>query len=89
MHETLWKEEILPSIKAKQLPGFIGMDLMKRNVGGEIEYTTMIRFESLEGIKQFAGQEYERAVVPVALQNLLKRWDKDCVHCDLVTQVSK
>jgi hypothetical protein len=47
---------------------------------GEVEFVTLMRFESLEAVRAFAGEDYEAAVVPVAARRLLSRFDARSAH---------
>ena len=41
---------------------------------------TMMRFDGLRDVRDFAGQNYERAVVPPKAQALLARCDERATH---------
>jgi len=41
----------------------------------EVEFMTIIQFDSLEAVKKFAGEDYEHAYVPAAAKKILKRYD--------------
>jgi len=40
-------------------------------------------FDSLDSVKEFAGNDYERAVVPEKAQKVLSRFDKKSRHYDV------
>jgi antibiotic biosynthesis monooxygenase (ABM) superfamily enzyme len=60
-YEQIVRNEVIPAIEARRIPGFRHIDLMRREVGGEVEFQTLMWFDSLEAIKAFAGEDYERA----------------------------
>jgi antibiotic biosynthesis monooxygenase (ABM) superfamily enzyme len=82
-YEQLLKSEIFHGIEAKELAGFRGIDLIRRRVGDEEEFVTIMRFESLEDVQAFMGDPYETAYVPEAAQEVLKRYDARSQHYEL------
>ena len=68
--------------------GFKGAAVLRRPVGDEVEFTTITRFESVEAIKKFAGEDYEAAHVAPRARELLSRFDARCVHSELVIETS-
>lgn len=83
-YEALLKNEILPGIQARRMPQYRGVDLMRRDSGRAVEFLTILWFDSLEGVREFAGQDYERAVVPDEARALLSRFDECSQHYDVV-----
>jgi hypothetical protein len=71
---------IFEGIGARKLPGFSGIDLHRRDVGEEVEFVTMMWFDSRADVTAFAGPDYETAVVPPAARALLKRFDAKSAH---------
>ena len=87
-YETLLKTEIFPGIAAKQVPGYRGIDLFRRTVGAEVEFLTVMWFDSLEAVRSFAGPDYEKAYVPDKARALLARFDDRSQHYDLRERLS-
>jgi heme-degrading monooxygenase HmoA len=59
-YEAFLKENFLPS--AAKLTGFRGAHVLRRQIpSGETEIVTLTRFDSIEAVKAFAGEDYERA----------------------------
>ena len=79
-YERLLKTEIFSAIENRHIPGFKGIDLLRRELGSETEFVTMMWFESLEAVVMFAGQDHEVAVVPPAARALLARFDPRSAH---------
>ena len=50
------------------------------NVGNEVEFTTVMSFDSLDNVIAFQGEDYETAYVPDAARKILKRWDARSTH---------
>lgn len=82
-YERLLREEIFPGIAAKGLAGYRSIDLLRREVGREIEFTTIMWFDSLEVIKSFTGEDYEQAYVPPAAREVLTRFDARAMHFEV------
>lgn len=83
VYATLLKEEIFVGIKNRKIPGYKGIQLLQRQVADETEFITIMWFDSLEAVKQFAGEDYEIAVVPEKAQKILSRYDKTSQHYDV------
>lgn len=79
-YERLLKSEIFTGIQDRALPGFLGIDLLRREAGAEIEFVTIMWFESIEAVTAFAGVDYEVAVVPLPARALLTRFDSHSAH---------
>ena len=62
---------MLPGIAARQLDGYDGAYLVRRNLDQEVEFATMMIFDSLDNVRAFAGDDYETAYVPPAAQVVL------------------
>lgn len=79
-YENLLNEEIFSGIKRRSIPGFRDIQLLRRVVGDEIEFITIMRFDSLDSIRTFAGEDYEASVVPESARRILKRFDDRSQH---------
>ena len=82
-YEALLKREIFLGIEQKKLKGFRGIDLLRRRHGEEEEFTTIMRFDSIDSVKSFTGEDYETAYVPEAARKVLKRFDARSQHYEL------
>ncbi len=80
IYERLLRDEIFPGIVAKGVAGYHGVDLLRREVGREVEFTTIMWFDSLADVKAFAGEDYERAYVPTSARAVLARFDDRSAH---------
>jgi len=65
------------------IPGFRGIDLLRRSLDGEEEFITIMRFETRDDVKAFVGEDYELAYVPDAARKLLKRFDARSQHYEM------
>jgi len=82
-YENLLKEEIFVGIKNKSIKGFHGIQLLRRIVDSEIEFITIMWFDSIDSVIDFAGKDYEKAVVPDKAQKILSRFDQTSQHYDV------
>ncbi len=56
---------------------------MKRELESEVEFTTIMWFDKMESVIQFAGENYETAYVPKKAREVLSRFDDKSIHCEL------
>jgi hypothetical protein len=82
-YEHLLREEIFAGIAQRHIEGFRRIQLLRRPVGGEVEFVTMMWFDSLDAVRVFAGVEYERAVVPRSARAILARFDDRSQHYEV------
>jgi antibiotic biosynthesis monooxygenase (ABM) superfamily enzyme len=83
-YQSLLLNEIFPTIAVRRVPGYLGISLAKRSLGNEIEFTTIMWFDSLAAVKAFAGENYEQAVVPPKARAVLARFDAQSAHYETV-----
>jgi len=82
-YEALLKEEIFVGIQSRLIRGFKGIQLLRREVIGEVEFITIMTFESLDAVREFAGEDYERAVVPEKARAMLSHFDEQSQHYEI------
>jgi heme-degrading monooxygenase HmoA len=81
-YEALLREEIFTGIARREIRGYGGIELFRRPLDGEVEFVTVMRFDSLDAVRAFAGDDYETAVVPPRARVLLLRFDARSAHYD-------
>jgi antibiotic biosynthesis monooxygenase (ABM) superfamily enzyme len=79
-YERIVRSEVIPGIEARHIPGFRHIDLMRRELGDEVEFQTLMWFDSLDAIIAFMGEDYVASHVPPAAQAVLKRFDERAAH---------
>ena len=87
-YEALLKEEIFVVIQNRKIRGFNGIQLLRRDVGQEIEFVTIMLFDSLDSIREFAGEDYEVAFVPEKARAVLSRFDERSQHYEIRAEKS-
>ena len=82
-YEAMLKPELLPGIgKAK---GYRGSYLLRRAVGAEVEFITILLWDSIPAIRAVAGTDYETAVIPEERRKYLARHDAKAAHYEIVS----
>ncbi|BCY16867.1 MAG: antibiotic biosynthesis monooxygenase [Chloroflexi bacterium] len=83
VYENLLKEEIFTGIDDRHIEGYKGIQLFRRDVAGEVEFITVMWFDSIDSVRAFAGDDYEAAVVPPKARAVLKRFDDRSQHYEV------
>jgi heme-degrading monooxygenase HmoA len=82
-YEQLLKSEIFPGIAAKGVAGYRGIRLLRRPLDDEVEFITIMWFDSWEAVQRFAGDDHERAVVPPKAREVLAHFDDRSQHYEV------
>ncbi|MDI6763442.1 MAG: antibiotic biosynthesis monooxygenase [Thermodesulfobacteriota bacterium] len=82
-YEAMLKEEIFVGIQNRHIRGFKGIQLLRREVGDEVEFVTIMLFDSLDAVREFAGEDYEVAVVPEKARAVLSHFDERSQHYEI------
>lgn len=82
-YEALLRQEIFEAIAGRRIEGYRGIELFRRAAGDTVEFVTLMRFDSLEAVRAFAGEDYEAAVVPPAARELLLRFEARSAHYEV------
>jgi heme-degrading monooxygenase HmoA len=82
-YESMLKPELLPGIG--KVKGYKGSYLLRRKAGEEIEFITIMLWDSIESIRAVAGQDYETAVVPEERRKYLAHYDPKSTHYEVVS----
>jgi heme-degrading monooxygenase HmoA len=86
-YEALLKSEIFRGIQDRQMAGYRGIHLFRRNLGDEVEFVTVMWFDTIEAVRAFAGEDYEVAVVPPKARALLSRFDACSQHYEVKAEM--
>ena len=82
-YEKLLKEEIFIGIQSRHIRGFKGIQLLRREINEEVEFITIMLFDSLKAVREFAGEDYEVAVVPEKARAIVSRFDERSQHYEV------
>lgn len=77
-----FQHAVLPELI--QIDGYRGAYVLRRNLNDGVEFTVMTLWESMDAIRQFAGENAETAVVAPAAQALLRAFDATVTHYEIV-----
>jgi heme-degrading monooxygenase HmoA len=86
-YERMLQTTILPGIF--RVAGYQGADLLRRDVGDEVEFVTITHFDSMDAVRAFAGADYEVAVIHPDAQDLLTRYDARSTHYETVVRAGQ
>jgi hypothetical protein len=73
----------LPGHRRQGRAGYRGIRLLRRALDGEVEFITLMWFDSWEAVKAFAGEDHEHAVVPPKARAVLARFDDRSQHYEV------
>jgi hypothetical protein len=82
-YEALLQKEIFTGIEGRAIRGYRGIQLLRRPLGAEVEFVTIMWFETMDAVVEFAGADYEAAVVPEAARALLAGFDARSQHYEV------
>jgi heme-degrading monooxygenase HmoA len=88
-YEQLLRQQVFPGIAAKGVHGYREIQLLRRDLpSGEVEYMTIMSFDSLDAVRAFAGDDYQRAHVPQAARQVLSRFDESSAHYEVLEELA-
>jgi len=79
-YEDMLRNEIFPGITQRKIKGYHGAELFIRADGDEVEFVTLLRFDSMAGVKEFAGEDQNQPVIYPKAEALLTRMDERSQH---------
>ena len=74
-YEKLLRDEIFPSIAARNIEGYCGAKLFVREDGHEVEFVTLLRFDSMDAVAKFAGPDTSKPVIFPKVETLIARME--------------
>lgn len=80
-----FREKVVPELR--DLPGFAGADLSRRQLGDKLEFLVLTRWRSMDAIRAFAGDDVEHAVVEPGAAAALIEFDTGVRHYEIVEDV--
>src|SRR5262245_58108085 len=75
-YEKLLRDEIFPSIAARNIEGYRGAELFVLENESEVEFVTLLRFDSIDGVRKFAGPEASKPVIFPKAEALITRMEQ-------------
>jgi hypothetical protein len=83
VYEALLRDEIFTGIEERAIAGLREIQMLRRELGDEVEFVTEMWFDSLDAVREFAGDDYEASVVPPAARAVLSRFDDRSQHYEV------
>lgn len=74
--------------KLSAIKGFVNASILQRVVTDGIEFLVVTYWESMEAIRQFAGETADIAVVPPIVQEMMVRYDPVVRHYEEVVTLA-
>ena len=74
-YEDMLRDEIFPSLAARNIKGYRGAELFINQDGGEVEFVTLLRFDSIDAVKEFAGADTSKPVIFPKAEALITRME--------------
>jgi heme-degrading monooxygenase HmoA len=82
-YEALLRDEIITRIEDRSIDGFREIQVFRRDLGDDVEFITVMWFDSLDAVRTFAGEDHEASWVPPAARELLARFDERSQHYEV------
>ena len=75
--------------KIRATPGNLGVTVLRLTDGGKTEFLVMSMWESIEAVKSFAGEDYQKAVILPRDREYLLEVEPNVTHFDIVLEERK
>lgn len=75
-YEKLLRDDIFPSIAARKIKGYGGAELFILEAVDEVEFVTLLRFESMDAVTEFAGPDASKPVIYPKAEALITRMEQ-------------
>jgi len=82
-YEDMLRSVVLPEI-SERVNGYLGVYLLRRDHGQEVEFVTVTMFATFDAVRSFAGDAYEAAVIEPEAAKLLSRFDDRVAHYETI-----
>ena len=88
IYEDMLIHEVFPAVKKKGVLGLEKVSISTQNIEDEVEFFLVLQFDSIDSVKQFAGENYKNAYIPKNADKVLKRYDKTAEHYELKEELN-
>lgn len=83
-YQELLRTEILPGIADKGVGGYRGAHVLRRDVPDGVEFVTILWFDDMDAVREFAGERPEIAYVPDEARRVLDHFDATAAHYETI-----
>lgn len=84
IYQALLHRDVFPGIEGKNLKGYRGIKLLRRDLPSEVEFVTIMSFDTIADVIAFQGEDYAKCYVPDAARAVLARWDELSAHYEVI-----
>lgn len=81
-----FRKIVVPELR--DVPGFLGATLSKREDGERVEFVVLTRWQSMDAVAAFAGADPNRAVVEPGAIAALSDYDHTVRHYEAIEDVA-
>lgn len=82
-YEAMLKPELLPGIS--KVKGYRGSYLLRRDEGAEVEFITILFWDSIDAIRAVTGADYETSIIPEERRKYLSKHDAKAKHYEVAS----
>jgi len=75
-YKKMLRDEIFPSIASRKIDGYRDAELFIQEDGDEVEFVTLLRFDSMDAVKEFAGVDASKPVIFPKAEPLITRMEQ-------------
>jgi hypothetical protein len=83
-YEHVVRTSVIPAIEARKIDGFLSIDLIRRPLENEVEFSTITWFSSLEAIVALVGEDATISHVPPQARAVLSHFDDRASHYEVL-----
>lgn len=83
IYEAILINEVFPTVKKKGVDGLEKVSISTMDKKEEVEFFLVLQFESIDAVKKFAGEIYQKAYIPDNAKRVLERYDETADHFEL------
>ncbi|WP_370384355.1 antibiotic biosynthesis monooxygenase [Catenulispora sp. GAS73] len=83
-YERIVRGQVIPGIEERHIPGFLSIDLVRRERKDDVEFMTLMWFDALSSVKDFMGEDYDVAHVPADARAVLADFDERSAHYEVL-----
>ena len=80
-----FRTKVLPELAC--VPGFLGAQLSKRQLGDTVEFLVLTRWRTIGAIQDFAGSDIAKAIVEPGAIAALIDFDRSVLHYEVIEDV--
>ena len=80
-----FRANVLPELR--DIPGFLGAYLSRRQFGDAIEFLVLTRWQSMDAVRSFTGNDLDKAVVEPGAVSALLDFDAGVQHYEVIEEV--